>query len=439
MKKNALSLCLYAAAVLFLPNFTYAEESQYLSLKQAIELTVRNSPEVLSAEQEVKLAKHRVRDAKFQFAPQISLSGTATHFKADAPIVSGPELGNRFFLPNTYGEYSDYLPFKKDVLTARVEILQPLYEGGRNVNNLRLAKVAHNRAQVNYAALKSSKSYEAKQAYFKLQYLRLLRASAKKTFAEIESKLEYAATSLSDKYEISVQTSLMQSKVREIEMLEQAAVSEMLTLISRDPLFTFTLDEDFSIIPVDVPLSQCFVAATEHRAELQNEIFQAQTDQIAVNMAIMRNYPTIMLGAVYDLNASSFSELSKGETYSKNWLAMLSVRLPFSYNSWSTVSQSRMQQRQGELKRIEIQNSIKLEITNAYREAQFWENEYSILDGQMKKAETLYQDIINSSPSSAAAVRYGSLIIEIKQKQLESIYRQRQARARLELARGLDF
>ena len=436
MKK--LSFCLFI--IFFCPSLIFADgkDSDILTLKQAIELTVRNSPEVLSAEQEVKLAKQRVRDAKFQFAPQISLSGTATHFKADAPIVSGPELGNRFFLPNAYSEYL-HLPFKDDVLTGRLEVLQPLYEGGRNVNNLRLAKVAQNRAQVNYSALKSLKSFEAKQAYFKLQYLRRIGILAKKAAGEMEKKFVSSSLSAADRYEISILLALMQNKDREISMREEAAVSEMLTLIGRDSLFTFSLEEDFSIIPVDVPVSQCFVTATEHRAELQNEIFQAQTDQIAVNMAIMRNYPTIMLGAVYDVNANTLSELSKGETYSKNWLAMLSVRLPFSYNSWSTISQSRMQQRQGDLKRVEIQNSIKLEITNGYREAKFWENEYSILDEQMKNAENLYSAIIDSNPASLEAVRYIGLIFDIKHKQIESIYRQRQARARLELARGLDF
>ena len=131
-----------------------------LTLPKTIELAVRNSPEVLSAEQEVKLTRQRVRDAKFQFAPQISFSGTAARFNAEESLVSGPELGNRFFLPSL---------FEEDVFTARLQVLQPLYEGGRNVNNLRLAKVAHNRAKVNYEALKSSKSFSAKLAYFKLQ------------------------------------------------------------------------------------------------------------------------------------------------------------------------------------------------------------------------------------------------------------------------------
>lgn len=438
MKKTNKIVLIFLCSVL-MPVLSQAEEAQPLSLKQAIEYAVRNSPEVLSAEQEVKLAKQRVRDAKFQFAPQISLSGTATHFNADAPIVSGPELGNRFFLPNTNSEYSEYLPYNKDVLTARVEVLQPLYEGGRNVNNLRLARVAHNRALVNYSALKSSKSYSVKMAYFKLQYLRRLKELSKNASDEIERLVQSTGLSAADKYEMSLQSAIMRNKDREISMREEEAVSEMLMLISRDSLFTFTLDDDFSIIPVEDSLSKCIVTATEHRAELQNEIFQAQTDQIAVNMAIMRNYPTIMLGAVYDVNANTISEFSKGETYSKNWLAMVSVRLPFSYNSWSTVSQSRMQQRQGELKRVEIQNSIKLEITNAYREVKFWENENSIMDEQLKNAEKSYQQVMDSNPGPIAFSRYISLVFDVMQKRLESIYRQRQARARLELARGLDF
>ena len=105
IRKIFFFLCL----ALCCPEFLYSEDNaaDSITLKQAIEIAVRNSPEVLSAEQEVKLAKQRVRDAKFQFGPQIMLSGTASRFNIDEPMTSGMELGDRFFIPN-YAEDPDF-------------------------------------------------------------------------------------------------------------------------------------------------------------------------------------------------------------------------------------------------------------------------------------------------------------------------------------------
>jgi len=433
IRKIFFFLCL----ALCCPEFLYSEDNaaDSITLKQAIEIAVRNSPEVLSAEQEVKLAKQRVRDAKFQFGPQIMLSGTASRFNIDEPMTSGMELGDRFFIPN-YAEDPD---FKNHYFTIRTQVLLPLYVGGRNVNNLKLAKVAYNRAKVAHSSLRSSKAFDVKKAYFKLQYVRHLLELTDRTFSELKASFENRNFSLEDKYEASLRSSRMEEKMRELAMKEETAVTEFLALISRDPIFSFSLKDAFDIIPVNDTLQQCIVAASEYRAELQNEIFQAQTDQIAVNMSILRNYPTITLGAVYDINSSNFSDLSDKDTYGRNWLTMVSVRLPISFNSWSPVSQSRIQQRQGELKRVEIRDAIRMEIKGAYRDVLFWENENAILSAELEKAEKMYSEIIAKSVNPVSAAKYSVLLYDLRSSVLKSVYGQLEARARLEWARGLDF
>ncbi len=407
-----------------------ADEAGSLSLKQTVELAVKNSPEVLSAEQEVKLARLHIRDARLQFAPQITLSGTAARFNLDQPVITSGELDDRILS-------SDY--WNNQVFTARVQALQTLYAGGRDLNNLKLAKVAYNRAQTDYSAVRSAKALEAKKAYFSLQYRRRLLELAEKTLAEMRGPLEGKKLSAFERIEILLQISALEGKKGGIELQEEKDVSALLRLISRDPLFSFKLDDDFSPIPVAETLYKCIVTATEYRAELRNEIYQAQMDDIAVNMAIVRHYPTVTLGAFYDLSAENLSDLSYHSTYGRNWMAMLSVRLPLSLGAWSLVSQRRLQQRQGELKRVEIQDSIRSEITSAYREADFWTGECQRLEKELENAEKLYSEISASADGVASRVRSAMLLFEMKTMFLKAVYNQREARASLEWARGLDF
>lgn len=411
-----------------------ADESGSLSLQQAVELAVKNSPEVLSAEQEVKLARLHVRDARLQFAPQITLSGTAARFNLDHPVITGGELSDRILTP-----VSDTNDTKEQVFTARIQALQTLYAGGRDLNNLKLAKVAYNRAQADYRAVRSSKALEAKKAYFSLQYRRRLLEAAEKTLSEMRALTEGKKISASERIDALLQISALEGKKGEIALQEETSVSELLRLISRDPLFSLKLDDDFDVASVPETLYKCIVTATEYRAELRNEIYQAQMDDIAVNMAIIRHYPTITLGAFYDLSADEFSDLSHNSTYGHNWMAMLSVRLPISLGSWSLVSQRRIQQRQGELKRVEIQDSIRSEITAAYREADFWDKEGQRLEKELENAEKLYSEISISSDGTAAKVRSAAFLFQMKSMFLKAVYNQRGARARLEWARGLDF
>lgn len=427
MLKKILAFFVCFAFLLLAVNAFAAEE--ILTLSQAVELAVKNSPEVLSAEQEVNIARQHVRDAKFKFGPQITLSGTVTRYKLEYPMATGGDFGARYLEPDAWDN---------QFFSIRAQILQTIYAGGRNVNNLKLAKAAHNRAKVSYSSVRSGTALAAKKAYLNLQYKRALLALAEESLKKVKTPLKKTYSAF-EQMENAIIISSMEGKRAELALQEENASSELLRLISRDPLFDMRLDENFSVIPVSETLYQCLVTATESRSELQGEIYQAQMDDIAVSMALIRHYPTITLGAIYDLNTENTSDFSNRRLYDDNWMAMLSIRLPISYDAWSVVAQSRMQQRQGELKRVEMQDAIRSEIASSYRETEFWEREEERITSELAKAEKLYKAANTDQQNSAAGLRAAALLFDLKSSRLKAVYNQREARARLEWARGVDF
>lgn len=421
-------LFLFLLSLVCTPAFAQSS-SENFSLEKVVDLAVRNSPAVLGAEQEVGVAKLHVRDARFMYWPQITLSGTATKLGLDYPMVSGAELGDRFLSP----------AYDNDFFTLRAQVLQTIYSGGRNKNNLKSAKAAHDRAKVNYDSVRSLTAYKAKKAFYALLYQRKLLALNENCI----KKLQILDNSIKkDKFE-QIESSLLLSSVTgkraEIFFNEKTASYELLRLISREPLFTVILDEDFEINPIKETLQQSLVTAIEKRPELKSEIYQAQIDDIAVNMAMVRHYPTVTVGATYDINAERISDLTDSSIYEKNWVTMLSVRLPISYDVWSLVSQRRIQQRQGELKRVELREAVRAEIMSTYKEAEFWQKEYERITADLEKYEKIYKSVPNSSKQNISSFRTACLLCDVKRQQLHAIYMQLESRVKLEWARGLDF
>ena len=129
-----------------------------LTLDDVVSIAVKNDPTLLSSEQDIIIAKQRVREARFMNMPQLALSGTFSRVNLEYPTLLGPELGDRYLDPAV----------NKNFYTMRAYALQPLYTGGRNKGALRMAKTSHNQAKVNYDTVKTDIVYNSKKVFYTL-------------------------------------------------------------------------------------------------------------------------------------------------------------------------------------------------------------------------------------------------------------------------------
>ena len=341
----------------------------------------------------------------------------------------GPELGERFIDP----AISDTL------YTLRVQGLQPLYTGGRTTNTVKLAKAAHNQARVSYEAVKAQAALEAKKAFYSLLYQRrLLEAAAR----WLERARGLNASLRKDAFE-ELEASMLLSGLSDLEQQaasgEEAASTELLRVISREPGYKPVIDGALEPLPVESDLSRSLATAMETRAELKSEVYRAQMDDIALSMAMVRRYPTVYLGGSYDVNAFTLSDLGNQSVRANNWLATLAVHLPLSYDFWTQIQQRRAQQRQGELERIELQDKVRFEIIAAHKEALFWQAEAVKLAAETARLKAGYEAAALSARPSMASLRALCALCELEKRAMAAVYAQLTARARLEWARGQDF
>lgn len=406
-----------------------ARGQEVLTLEETVRRAVRNDPAILSSEQDIIIAKQRVREARFTFMPQLALSGSFSRVNLEYPTILGPELGDLFLDPS----------INKNFYTMRAYALQPLYTGGRNESTLRLAKTAHNQAKVNYDTVKTEAAYKAKTVFYTLLYDKRLRASGERYAAEARALNARIRKDPWEAVEARLLLAGLEKRTEQAAHDGAAALARLKELLNREPSYQVDITGDFAPRPVSDTLQKSLVTAMENRSELKSELYKAQMDDIAVNMAMIRRYPNVYLGASYDVLGYKVNSLSDNNIRANNWAASIAIHFPLSYDIWTQVLQRRAQQRQGELKRVELQDKIRFEIVAAYEDLAFRDSEISEREQVLAEARRDYDAAIKQAPASMAALRALCSIADFERSYQESVYQQLLARVKLEWARGRDL
>ena len=400
-----------------------------LMLDEVVSLAVKNNPALLSSEQDIIIAKQRVREARFMNLPQLALSGTFSKVNMEYPMILGPELGDRYLDP----------AIKENFYTMRAYALQPLYTGGRNKNTLRMAQTAYNQAKVNYETVRTDLVYSAKKIFYTLLLNKKLLELALERKARVQAMSAGIRKDAWEAIEIKILLAGFEKQAEQAAHDADASRIELIRVLNRELSYQFDITGDLTVRPVNVTMQKSLVTAMEMRSELKSEMYKAQMDDIAVNMAMIRRYPNVYLGASYDAIGYRMNSLSDNSIRANNWAASIAIHFPLSYDIWTQVVQRRAQQRQGDLKRVELQDKIRFEIITAHKDLEFWDAE------TLKRKETLatvdgeYRDAAKTTPASLAALRAMCAMYDLEKACLEGVYQQLMACVKLEWAQGRDL
>ena len=400
-----------------------------LTLDEVVSIAVKNDPTLLSSEQDIIIAKQRVREARFMNMPQMSLSGTYSRVNLEYPTLLGPELGDRFLDP----------AISKNLYPMGAYALQPLYTGGRNKNTLRLAKTAHNQAKVNYDTVKTDVVYNAKKVFYTLLLNKKLLELALESKARAGSLNSAIRKDAWEAIEAKISLAGFEKQAEQSEHDVGVAKAELIRLLNREPGYQMDITGELAARPVNTTVQTSLVTAMEMRSEMKSEIYKAQMDDIAVNMAMIRRYPNVYLGASYDVIGYRIDSLDNNNIRSNNWAASIAIHFPLSYDIWTQVVQRRAQQRQGDLKRAELQDRIRFENMNAHKDLEFWNTETTNRKATLDAVESAYAEAVKTSPASPAALRVLCVLSALARSCLESVYQQLMARIKLEWAQGRDL
>ncbi|MBI2362535.1 MAG: patatin-like phospholipase family protein, partial [Elusimicrobia bacterium] len=127
-------------------------------------------------------------------------------------------------------------------------------------------------------------------------------------------------------------------------------------------------------------------------------------DAIAVNLALGRRTPSVLLGMDYELTGQTFP------LRQNNWDATVGVRLPFSFDFWTQHHQRLSEQRQSEVRRAELRDRIQLEVRRAYADLMHWQAEWPRREKDWQTLKDLGERA-GAAPGSPAWLESSKLVL----------------------------
>lgn len=342
-----------------------------LTLENAIRLGLENNSEFLSAREEIVIAEQKVKEAKFMYLPQLTLQGTATWYDLDYPMVLPESVGNRF-IPNNEllqagnnGRDSD---LKHQFYGVGVSATQYLYSGGRLNNALKMARANLKQVQSKYETVKNAVVFDIKKSFFNLLYAQ----EKLKLAQEVNAKAQryYSAMNLSAWDQVRAQYLLSEfgSRASEAQNDLKRAELAMLVSLNKELNAKVTVKGDFKPVKTELDLPHLNLWSMEFRPELKAAIYALELDNLAIDLALSKKYPDVILTGSYDqLGFNNLEDVNKQVS--------LAVRLPIPYNLGTQYAQKKAEQKQSTLRRSAIEDRIKVQVADHFENMRFWQSE----------------------------------------------------------------
>lgn len=363
-----------------------ANENTPLSLENVIRLSLENSYDLLLIEQDLIISEQRIKEAKFLYFPRFSLNGSATAYNLDYPIILPETIGQRLIMPDANHKKEDLF------YGVGISAVQYIYGGGRISSTLDLARATNKETQSRYQNAKNTVIYNAKKTFYEYLY-----AQEKDKFAEdILNQAQRAARAKelnpAQKILVSAEISSFESQAAQAKADLNKAKINLLKVLNKELNSEVKFEGSLDYNPIEVDLKKLNLWAMEFRPEVKSAMYKLEMDNIAVKLSLTRSYPDILLGASYDKQGVD-------NLRQENMQLSLAVKVPLGYDYTTQIKQKRAEQRQTVLRQAAIEDTVRMQVLDAYNNLNFWQTETPARIKTWKTIKTQFKDFIKTKSS----------------------------------------
>jgi outer membrane protein TolC len=293
------------------------EPGARLSLEQCIEIGLRQSPAIRSAEATAGAAGARLGQAKSAYYPQLSASGTYSQFSP----------------------YTDPTNGSQDLYQGTATLNQTFFDFGKTPNNVAIQRLSRNAASEDRRSVVAQVVYSVKQAYYRLLQTEKNRDVAVETVKLTEDQLAQARgffeAGVKSKYDVtSAEVNVGNAKLGLIRA-ENAARIARVTLnnaMGVPDAPEFTIMDTLEFRPNGITLDDAVVRAYENRPDLRAQQSRREASRKAVSLARTGHLPVLSGTASYTRADSEYPPEKSG------WSAGVTLTMPL-FNGFLTSNQ----------------------------------------------------------------------------------------------------
>lgn len=368
--KNTMKQLQYIILILTFGNTAFAQNKTFnLSLKQAIELGMKNRDDIRSARYDVLISENGVERARKEWLPEIEGSADIRYnTKLSKTIVPAGVLGN-----------SGPMAFSLETRTNSVyalNLIQPLYKADI-INNVHIAK--------NDLAIEKEREIQSEtdialritQSYLNVLLKELQYKLAKDNemrYAEYlrmaEGKYKYGALVENDylRAQLDYQNAASATKTQQQDYSLAISAFKYQINIQNEAAVTLTdsLESVFSPMPSGKEKNQA-----ENRSEIRQLLLSKKNTSLQLKKARQSALPSVSLYASYatQFQYENFDYLQRDWWTPYNYVG-LKITLPLTFNlkNSSTISEYRLKAKKAEFDLNQKSSDIRFEVSQALAE-----------------------------------------------------------------------
>ncbi len=429
MKKLLLYVCIFCAALPSPAQSNYGVRfssllSDNLTLESAIRLGLENNSQFLTAQQDITIAEQRLSEAKLRYLPQFAVQGTASWYKSDSAMVL-PEAGINRLLPASKTIDGNHF------YGAGVTATQYLYSGGRIHGTLKLARTNLKQVQSRYETVKNAVVLDIKTSFTRLLYAQQNAALTQRLWQAV-AKWHLSQDGWTRLRQAALLAQL-QAAANEAQNELSAARLAMLVSLNKETNAPLTVSGTLEPVHVTGDLPHFQLWATEFRPELKSAIYALELDSIAIDLALSKRYPDILVNASYE-------RVGDSDLKDENKQVSLAVRLPLPYTFSQQITQKKAEQRKSTLRRAAIEDEIHVQVAQSFTQMAFWQNEAQARKETYQTLSNLVEQNLKNTPKiGVSALEALREYLQTAQSYLQALRENHTAKARLEWAIGKDL
>lgn len=369
-----------AALALFVCALPVRGADYLLTLTEAVERAVAQSPAVQAAQARFDAARGRLAEAEAGFLPRVSLSGTYTRLD-EAPSN----------LLAQYGRSSDQLPKpSKNAYDARLSVSYPLYTGGAQEAGREAAQAGLAAAQAQVDLAVQETAFATAQGYYGLlsarqmaEIARLGLQAAESHAAQVQAAYEAGTVLRNDLLRVQVQVGNARQSLIKAEHALALAEASFRSLTGLDPATGIRFPELAPPAPLTEDLDRLIASALDRRPELVALRQSVGAARSGVKAAEAQLKPTAASAFTVNLQGGELSDLDG------SWSLMLTA----SYNVFDGgAARARIRQAEAGLTEAEkgvrqAEEGIRLEVRQAYQALREAEEAFPVAQATRRQAE----------------------------------------------------
>lgn len=389
--RTAILLLLFSVS-LFICQPLQAQETQTITLQEAINLALENSNQLKVAENNVQESKYQERSEKADYLPSVDAS------------MSGSRNIGRTFDQNIGAITTD----ANNSFSSSLSGSLPIFSGLNNLHTLRSSQYDRRSSEENLQRIREDVIFNAASSYLQYildqEFLKIERenlAAAEKTLEQVEAQVEVGSRPMGDLYTQESEVASIELSLVNAENNLQSSRLELIQTLRVDPLgdYEFTTPEidEGNVASIDYDLDQLVEMALENRSDLKSEELNIESIKHQLSATRGNLLPSLSLSGSISSNYTQrieefgFQDQFFDQNISRNFGLTLSIPIFNSLDRRTNVQSQEINYKNAKLNLEDTELEVIQEVNQAYNDYESYVKELDAAEKSVRAAERSYE------------------------------------------------